>query len=331
VALADIYAAVDLGGTKIACALASGSGEWIAEESAPTQSSDGPEGVLARIGGLLAKMSAGTRKTPAAIGMGVPGLVDLENGRTRFLPNFPGHWPDVPAAGILSTRLGCPVFLLNDARMATLGELTFGHGRGVRGMLLFTLGTGIGGGVVVDGALQLGPLGAAGELGHQTILPDGPRCGCGSRGCLETLASGPAITAEGVRLFESGLAPKLHEITRGNVAAVTPREMALAAEAGDELVREAIVRAASYLGIGIANLVSALHPELVVLSGGVAAIGDLLLNAVRAEVRRRVRMFPVDELRIERSVLAEKAGLSGGIALATMGGIRPSKRSPAGA
>jgi len=229
----------------------------------------------------------------------------------------------VPVRAVLAPKIGCPVYLLNDVRLATLGELTFGHGRSARTMAFFALGTGIGGGVAVDGKLRLGPLGAAGELGHQTILPEGPRCGCGSRGCLETLASGPAITAEGVRLMLSGLAPKLHELVRGEASAVTPREMAAAAEAGDTRVREAIVRAAGYLGIGVANVVTILHPDLVVLGGGVAAIGPLLFGTVRQTVRERVGMFPTDDIEIKPSLLGERAGALGGIALAMKGGLLP--------
>ena len=311
-----MYASVDLGGTTVACALASTDGRIIAERSIPTQSHEGPPAVLARIGELVKELAAETRAEPIALGMGVPGLLDAERAVTRFLPNFPTQWRDVPVAGTLAPHVGCPVFLLNDARMATLGELVFGHGRSVGTMLFFTLGTGVGGGVVVDGKLRLGPLGAAGELGHQTMVTDGLLCGCGNRGCLETLASGPAITAEGVRLMRSGMAPKLFEIVRGDASAIGPKEMAMAAAAGEATVREAIVRAARYLGIGAANLVTALHPELVVLGGGVAAIGDLLTETVRDEIRCRVRMFPPDDVRVERSMLGEKAGIWGGIALA---------------
>jgi glucokinase len=222
---------------------------------------------------------------------------------------------------LLAPRVGCPVYLLNDVRTATLGELTFGHGRGGKSMVFFALGTGIGGGVAIDGKLRLGPLGAAGELGHQIILPDGPRCGCGSLGCLETLASGPAITAEGIRLMLSGLAPKLYELVEGDAGRVTTREMAAAAQAGDANVAEAIVRAARYLGIGVVNMVVAIHPEIVVLGGGVAQIGDLLFDTVRKTVRERVGMFPTDGVSVLPSALGENAGALGGIALAMKGGL----------
>jgi glucokinase len=222
---------------------------------------------------------------------------------------------------ILEPQVGCPVALLNDARMATLGELEFGHGRQARTLVFFTLGTGIGGGVAVDGVLRLGPLGAAGEIGHQTIVPDGATCTCGNRGCLETLASGPALAARGVFLLQCGRAPILRDLVDGDPGKVTPREMALAAERGEAIVRDEIVRAAEYLGIGVANVVTTLHPDIVVLGGGMAEMGPWL-DTVRTTVLRRVRMFPANDVRIERSLLGDRAGLLGGLALAAQTGLR---------
>lgn len=316
--MSELYASVDLGGTKIACAFGTADGDIVAERTTPTHSHEGPEAVLGRIADLVNALAASVGQRPAAVGMGVPGLADVQRGVVKFLPNLPTHWRDVPARDVLAPRLGCPVYLLNDVRMATLGELTFGLGRDVPGvtMAFFALGTGIGGGVVIDGKLRLGPLGAAGELGHQTILPDGPQCGCGNRGCLETLASGPAIVAQGVWLLQSGRAPRLYDLVEGDVARITPREMAQAAEAGDDAVRGVLTRAAEYLGIGVANVVVALHPDLVVLGGSVAQIGPLLFDTVRATVLRRVGMFPPDDVRIEPSRLGNRAGILGGIALA---------------
>jgi glucokinase len=319
--MSDIYASVDLGGTNIAGIFADGDGRVVCERKVPTQSHEGPEAVLNGVAQLVNGLARESGARPVALGMGVPGLADLQRGVTKFLPNLPTQWRDVPVRDVLSPQVGCPVYLLNDVRMATLGELVFGHGRTARTMVFFALGTGIGGGVAVDGKLRLGPLGAAGELGHQTILPDGPRCGCGSHGCLEALASGPALAAEGVRLMLSGQAPRLHELVRGEASAVTPKEMAAAAEAGDLAIQEAIVRAAGYLGIAVANVVTILHPDLVVLGGGVAAIGPLLFDTVRRTVRERVRMFPTDDVEIKPSLLGEQAGALGGIALAMQGGL----------
>jgi glucokinase len=314
----ELFASVDLGGTKIAAAIAGSDGEILAEGREPTDSHEGHDAVLSRIAGLVGNLSARLGVQPASVGMGVPGLVDVRTGVTQFLPNLPSQWRGVAVGQTLSTSLGCPVFLLNDARMATLGEFTYGRGRGLDTMIFLTIGTGIGGGIVVDGALRLGPLGAAGELGHQTMQRDGPLCGCGNRGCLEALASGPALVGEGVRLLLSGLAPTLYEMVSGNAGAVTPKEMGAAARAGDTAVGEAINRVATWLGIGIANMVTALHPEMVVLGGSVAALDELLLEPIRETVKERVRMFPVGDLSIERSLLEDRAGLLGGIALAAI-------------
>lgn len=195
----ELYASVDLGGTKIACALAEADGRILGESTIPTQSHQGPEAVLQRIADQVSGLAKEIGRQPAALGMGVPGLADLQRGTTRFLPNLPTHWRDVPVREILSPLVGCPVYLLNDVRMATLGELTYGHGRTARTMAFLALGTGIG--------------------------------------------------------------------------------------------------------------------------GGVAEIGPLLFDTVRETVKLRVRMFPVDEIRIERSLLGEKAGMLGGIALASRRGI----------
>lgn len=315
----ELFAGVDLGGTAIKCALGMADGRVISEQSVETNAHNGPDDVLRRIAAAVNQMAGKAGRKPRSLGMGVPGLVDLRAGVTKFLPNFPGHWRDVAAARILGEQVGCPVQLLNDVRTATLGELVFGHGRGVGTMAFFALGTGVGGGVVIDGKLRLGPLGAAGELGHMTIVPDGPPCGCGSRGCLETVVGAPAIISEGIRLMRIGLAPRLGELVEGDITRITPREIALAAREGDTDVRDAVLRAAGFLGLAVANVVTVLHPELVVIGGGVANMGNLIFDRVRAVVRQDVRMFPADDVRIEPSLLGEKAGVMGALALASRG------------
>ena len=194
-----VYGGADLGGTNIAAAVSDEEGRILAEASVPTLSYEGPSPILSRIGQVLLELAEKVNGRLGAVGVGLPGLIDLQHGLTLFMPNLHTNWRNVPARSALENQVNCPVALLNDARIATLGELRFGLGRGVNTMVYLTLGTGIGGGLVIDGKLRLGLLGAAGELGHQTILPDGPMCGCGNRGCVEALASGAAITAEGVR------------------------------------------------------------------------------------------------------------------------------------
>jgi glucokinase len=317
----DFYAAIDLGGTKVSCGLATAAAEFAAETNFDTHSAQGPEAVLTHIAAHLRSLCEKAGATPHSIGMGIPGLVDTERGITRFLPNLATQWRDVHVADILSPEFACPVYLLNDARMATLGEMHYGSEAGARNLVFLTLGTGIGGGVVIDGRLRLGPLGAAGEVGHQTVIADGPMCGCGNRGCLESVASGSALTGEGVRLLRSAMAPHLADLTGGDASGVNPIRMAEAAHLGDVAVAQAIEYAANYLGIGVANLVTILHPEVVVLGGGMSAMGELLFVPVRRAIKERVRMFPADDVRVERSTLAERAGLYGGIALAVAGGV----------
>ena len=316
--MTQVLTGVDLGGTSIKAALADADGEVLATRSIPTESQQGPETVVARIGSLVGELCQDIVDAELqALGVGIPGLVDIDTGTTKFLPNFPTQWLNVPVARMLGDQLGCPVRLLNDVRTATLGELRFGHGRSDAKltMAFFAIGTGVGGGVTIDGELRLGPLGAAGELGHQTILPNGPRCGCGNHGCLETLASGPAIAAQGVRLMRSGLAPALHELVKGAADRVTTREMSQVADQ-DSHVREVIVDAARAIGMAAANVVTILHPDIIVLGGGVAEIGPLLTDTVRDEIRERVGMFPTENVRVETSRLGEQAGTMGAVALA---------------
>ena len=316
------FASIDLGGTNIHGFIADRTGQIAARGKIPTQSHEGPEGVLERIAELVRQMVDEACMAPAALGLGMPGLVDMENGLTKFLPNFPGQWPGVPVCKTLEARVDCPVYLLNDARCATLGEQIFGHGREVTSMAYFGLGTGVGGGVVLDGHLRLGPDGAASEIGHQTLVPDGPLCGCGNHGCLEALVSGPALTAEGIRLMLSGNAPKLQALVEGDLTRVSPATMATAAADGEAAIDGVLQRAAEWLGIAAANVVTTFHPELIVLGGGVSALGERLARPVQEIIHRRVGMFPATDVRVKCSALGDEAGLYGGLALAFKGGYK---------
>ncbi len=323
----EIYAGVDIGGTKVAVALGTAAGRLLASGTAAVagelEPGSPPAGsadrVLERTARLIESLADQCGAKPAAIGVGLPGLVNVSTGTAEFLPNLPGKWKGAQVAKILGERTGKSVHILNDARLATLGEYTFGAGRTASNMLLVTVGTGIGGGLVLDGRLRLGLHGAAGEVGHQTIVPDGLPCGCGNCGCLETLASGPALAAEGAALLQQDLAPRLRELAKDG--AVTPKLMVAAAAAGDVRVGAAIDRAARYLGIGIANALTITAVELVVIAGGMSALGELLLQPVREVIRDRVRMFPGAEVRVACSVLGDQAGVFGGIALAAQGGL----------
>lgn len=310
------FAGVDFGGTKIAAAIADARGRIVAEGVIPTEAQDGPRQAVARTNQLLDDLCRDPSVKTLATGIGLPGLIDRDSGTIVFLPNLPEDWCGFAIAEAFAVHGRSPVFLLNDARMATLGEFTFGDNRGAEDMLFVTVGTGIGGGLILDGKLRLGAFGAAGELGHHTILPDGVACGCGSRGCLETLVSGPALAAAGRRLMHDGHAPRLRELVNGDPGKVTASVMALAAQSGDKEVADAIRCAAEYLGVGVANAVTICAVRNVVIGGGLSVLGDLLLEPVRRVIRERVRMFPSEAVKVSCSTLGEKCGALGGVALA---------------
>ncbi|HEY5079780.1 MAG TPA: ROK family protein [Opitutaceae bacterium] len=316
-----LFAGVDLGGTNFTAALGDAEGNLSTEDRQLTLAHEGPAAVLKRIAAAVEKLSAAAGRRPAAVGLGVPGLVDFATGETLFLPNLPTQWRGVPVVAYLTQKLGCPVYLLNDARAATLGESMFGLGRGVQTMALFTLGTGVGGGIVIDGRLRLGPLGAAGEIGHICVQPGGLLCGCGCSGCLETIASGPALTKEGVRIMEIGQAPILREICGGDPARVSPEALGAAARAGDAGALGVLEHAGNLIGLAASAVVLALHPELIVLGGRVASLGDFLIEPMRRSIAEHVRMFPVEGIRIARSQLGDLAGVYGGLAVAVCGGV----------
>jgi glucokinase len=284
---------LDLGGTNIKWVVAErDDGGWrsIAQGHAGTPAKAGPDAVVAtliEIGGAALRAHPGV----ATVGIGVPGLYDPATGSTRFLVNIPGAWAGKPVAGPIGAALGLPAALINDARAFGLAEHRLGAGRGVSSMVGFTLGTGVGGVIVIDGRVVLGHDGTAGELGHQTIDPDGPWCGCGNRGCLEAYARADQIAAA--------------------CGTATAEEAVERARAGDARASEGLARIGRYLGIGIANIVTMVTPDRVVIGGGIGAALDLLLPPIRAELERRVRTTALDRVEIVPAQLGTWAGAFG--------------------
>jgi glucokinase len=211
----------------------------------------------------------------------------------------------------INDRLGLPVFLLNDVRAITFGEWKFGAGQGVDTIACFAIGTGIGGGLVINGKLHLGIGGTAGELGHQTIDFNGPLCGCGNRGCLETYASGPAITAMGLKAVTQGLTTCIGSLVDYDLNRITPQVIAQAAMQGDAIAKDIFEQAGYYLGIGVANVLVSISPHKVVIGGGVSACGDLLLNPIRSTIKERVHVMPVEQVEVLQAQLGNNAGAIG--------------------
>ncbi|MBI1763738.1 MAG: ROK family protein [Acidobacteria bacterium] len=310
-----LFIGIDLGGTNIKAALVNtDSGDISGLTATPTHAQEGHDAVIVRMAELAHTVISATGQQKddiGGIGLGIPGLLDLEHGLTLFLPNLPGQWRSVPVRAELAQASGLPVAIINDARAATLGEWKFGAGRGVESCALYTLGTGIGGGLVINGELYLGIGGAAGELGHVSVDFNGPRCNCGSRGCIEAFASGPAMSAAGMRAVVQGATTKITELCAGDLNLITPELIYQAALAGDEVAREIYEFAGKAIGYGIANVVMALTPRRVLIGGGVAAAGDLILEPIRRTVRDRVRVADKDAIEILPATLGNNAGLMG--------------------
>jgi glucokinase len=284
---------LDLGATNLKWTVLQRDREsWTSLEQGqlPTDAAEGADAVLDR----MAETAAEARSSwPGieSVGVGVPGLFEAEAGITTFLPNLPPDWTDRPVAGPLGERIGLPVRLINDARAFGLAELRLGAGRGCETMVGLTLGSGVGGVVVVNGRVHFGHAGTGGEVGHQTVLPDGPPCTCGNRGCLEALTRADAIAAA--------------------CGTATAEEAVRAAQAGEERAIEGLAEIGHWLGIGIANLIVVLTPDRVVLGGGVSGAGHLLLEPIRDEVRRRVHVTDLDAVEIVAAELGTWAGAIG--------------------
>ncbi|MEA3345942.1 MAG: ROK family protein [Chloroflexota bacterium] len=306
---------VDLGGkTLAAAAVDTASGRVLGRHEVSTLAKEGPEAVIARMAELIETVMAAAglaREQIGGVGIGVPGVLDMERGLTLFLPNLPGTWPQVPLKAAIEAKVGLPTSLLNDVRAFTLGEKTFGAGRDLDDIVCLAVGTGIGGGIVIDGQLHLGIGGTAGEVGHQIIDPYGPPCGCGSRGCLEAFASGPAITAMALKAIAQGVTTRIAEMVEYDLNQVNPELIARAAKEGDPVARDIYERTGFYLGIGVANLITILSPQMVIIGGGVAQAGELLFEPIRRTVRERVHVTPLDQVQIVPAQLGTDAGLVG--------------------
>jgi len=300
----SLHLGLDLGGTNIKCAVLERPGEpgalprVLATASTPTRSEDGADAVLGRVA-ALGRATAAPLGDVATVGVGLPGHFDAATGTATLLPNLHGDWRGQPVAGPLAAALGRPVALVNDCRALTLAELRLGAGRGVDDLLCIALGTGVGGGVAIGGRLHLG-LGHAGELGHQTVDPGGPVCGCGNRGCLDRVAGAEAIARDAGR--------------------ATVDEVATAARAGDARAIAALERAAELIGTALANAIVVLWPERVVVGGGVAAAGAALLDPLRAVIHRRACVAPTDRIAIVPAALGPHAGATGAALFAAEAG-----------
>lgn len=310
-----IAAGIDLGGTKIHSVIAAQDGRVLGEDRRLTEAREGVDAVIGRMAAsvrqALAQAGLGVERL-AGVGISSPGPVDTERGVVTDAPNLLG-WHEVPVVRLVSEALGVPALLENDAAAAAYGECRFGAGRGRKHVLYVTVSTGIGGGVIVDGRLYRGASGAAGEVGHLVLDDEGPACNCGSRGCLEAIASGTAIARDAAEAIAAGRSSLM-----AGLAKSSPLDAELvgeAAERGDEAAQAIIDRAGYYLGLGLTGLLNCFNPEVLIIGGGLTGLGDRYLG--RAIRTARERAFPqmVADVTIATAELGERSGALGVAAL----------------
>lgn len=314
-----LYVGVDLGGTKILAGVFTAQLRLVAKLKLSTKGERGPEAVLERVARCVRDTvdeADGDLRQVAALGLGAPGAVDSDEGRVLFAPNLAG-WRDVPVKKILEKELGVPVFAENDGNAATLGVHQIELDGRPKHLVGLFLGTGVGGGLILDGRLHAGFNRTAGEVGHMVLDVDGPKCGCGNRGCFEALASRTAIFRRIQQAVREGERTVLTEMLGGELAGLRSGDLRKAIRKGDRLVDKIVEEAAEYAGVAVGNLINLLNPQHVVLGGGVIeALGDEMM-AIIVETARDYAMPGTDRgVEIIASRLGDDAGIHGAAVLA---------------
>ena len=311
---------VDLGGTNIVVgALPDDGSDVIALRSELTRADQGADSVIDRIARMIDTVIAETiaqtgikRSDVVGVGVGAPGPLDRERGLVVTTPNL--GWTNFPLRDVIAERTGIPTRIDNDANCATLGEWWIGAARGARNVVGMTIGTGIGGGLIIDGKLYHGASDVAGEIGHATIDVTGRLCKCGNYGCLEAYASGPSIAARAREAIAGDEESLLYRMVKGNLDRITAATVYEAAKLGDDMAIDVVRETARFLGAGIANLLNIFNPDVVVIAGGVTQAGDTLFEPLRKEVRKRAFRPAVEACRIVPGTLPGSAGVVGAVA-----------------
>jgi len=302
---------VDVGGTNVKIALVSDQGQIVYSNTIPTHAEMGYEYTINNMKDAIRELLKETKletKNIESIGFGFPGQIDCQKGIVRLAPNIPG-WVNIPIAEIMEKEFGIPTRVDNDVRTATLGELNYGAGVRCQNLVCITVGTGIGSGLVINGKLVRGASNAAGELGHIKLnMQNGPLCGCGDRGCLESYASGPAIVAMAEEYIKGGKTTKYRELANPDI---TPYIVAVAAKEGDPVAKQIFRIIGEYIGMGLTSVVNLLNPEKIIIGGGVADAGDILFNPIKETIQKRAMVIQREAVEIVPAQLGNTAGVIG--------------------
>lgn len=303
---------IDVGGTNVKIALVDSNGKIGYSDTIPTRAEMGYEYTVNNMKQAIRDLLTETKLSPKdieGIGFGLPGQVDFKSGIVRLITNIPG-WVEIPLAKMIEDEFHIPTRIDNDVRCAALGELNFGAGKGCENLICITVGTGIGSGLIVNGKLVRGASNAAGEIGHIKLqMHDGPICGCGDTGCLEAFASGPSIVAMAEEYIMGGKSTKYREMANGND--ITPFIVAEAAKAGDAVAQRIYTKMGEYIGIGLASVVNLLNPEKIIIGGGVAGAGDILMTPLKETLKKRAMKIAGDTVEVVPAQLGNTAGVIG--------------------
>lgn len=312
---------IDIGGTNLVVGLVPAEGgEAVGLRNRATDATRGGDAIVqdvVRMAREAVQDVVGPEDTVLALGVGSPGAVDRMTGVVTQSPNL--GWTDFPLRERIEALADWPVFLDNDANCATFAEWWLGAGHGSSSLFGITVGTGIGGAYIVDGRILHGVTDGAGEIGHTTVNFVGRRCACGNYGCLEAYASGPNIAAMAREGIEAGTASALTDLVDGKLEAISAATVYEAVLLGDPFATHVLTEAARFLGVGIANVINLLNPEVVVVMGGVTQAGDHLFDPLRAEVRRRAFRVAANACRLVGAALRETAGVVGAAGIAAVG------------
>jgi len=307
---------VDVGGTKVSVALVEESAQVIGEAKRPTPLTSS-RAILEAVKELIDNLLLTNQLSPSdilAIGLGVAGMINFKEGIVVFSPNLPLR--DIPFRDLVYQYYKIPTFLDNDANTATLGEKYYGAGRDVSNMVCITLGTGIGGGIIIENKLYRGTTGSAAEIGHMIIDLNGPECTCGSFGCFEALASGWAIAKQARQAVKKAENSAILRLAQDRPENITTEIVAAAANEGDLLARQIFANIGRVVGVGLTNIVNIFNPELVVIAGGMAELGELILGPARELVQTQALIPNSQVVNIVQTELAGRAGVMGAAALA---------------
>lgn len=312
----NYYAGVDLGGTNTKIGILNREGDILKSRIIKTLSAEGVDNTLERIWKTIQELAQELDiniKNIKGIGLGIPGPV-LEQSIVAFFANFP--WErNINIKEKLEKLTGIETKLDNDANIIALGEAKYGAAKGSKSSVTVALGTGIGGGIYIDGKLVSGAKGAGGEVGHMKIVKDGKLCGCGQRGCFEAYVSATGLIREAVSRLTVNKQNLLYKMIDGDLMKLEAKDIFDAAREGDAFSLDLVDYEAEYLALGIANILNIINPEVVVLGGGVALAGDILLNSMREKMVKYALPVTLEELKIVQGVLGNEAGIKGAVGL----------------